>query len=112
MTAAAPTWDELYRLLPPELALYMPALAWEHERLWALDLPVEQMAIDELAWQLDLPWWRNRERFFAVRPREVEAAPDRHAGQYRRTLAADLAYPIDITQRRGGGWCSTASSGC
>jgi hypothetical protein len=96
-----PGWEELYRTLPDELRRYQLAEAWSHERLWALELPVEEMAVGELEWQLALPWWRHEGRFFVLRPLDVLAAPDLHAEQYARTLAADLSFPLDVTLRRG-----------
>jgi hypothetical protein len=101
MPTEAPTWDELYRLLPGELRSYQLGLAWSHTKLWALDLPVREMPVSELVWQLSLPWWRDGDCYFVLRPVDVLAAPQRYPKQHARTLAADLAYPIDITLRHG-----------
>ena len=98
---AAPTWDELYPLLPAELARYQLREAWSRERLWALGLPAVERPRAELDWQLALPWWRHGGRFFALRPLDVLARPERYPEQWERTLAADLAFPIDVTRRRG-----------
>jgi hypothetical protein len=101
MPKEAPRWNELYRRLPPELRSYQLELAWSRETLWALDLPVEEMPVPELVWQLSLPWWRDGERYFVLRPTDVLEAPERYPEQHARTLAADLACPIDITLRQG-----------
>lgn len=97
----APTWDELYRLLPPELARYQLREAWSHEALWDLDLPIEELPRAELEWQLALPWWRHDSDFFVLRPLDVLARPSDYDEQWRRTLAADLARPLDVVLRRG-----------
>ncbi len=99
MSDSPPTWADLYVQLPAEFHPYALKLAWDHQRLWAIDLPVEEMLVQELAWQLDLPWWRDDGRFFAVRPRDVLAHPERHREQCARTVVADLAFPIDVTLR-------------
>ena len=44
-------------VVPVCLRDVMLDVLWSHERLWALDLPVERVAVDELRWQLALPWW-------------------------------------------------------
>ena len=51
----APTWDELYPQVPDELRPYVLELEWDRERLWRLELPVEEMSVAELVWQLALP---------------------------------------------------------
>jgi hypothetical protein len=88
-------WDRV----PPSLAAILPNVTWSRERLHRLDLPVVDVAVADLAWQLDLPWWRVDRDYFAVTPNQVRAAPDRHAHQWRRTLGADLAFPIDLLER-------------
>ena len=93
-----PTWDELRPLLPPELRRWvLPDVTWDQHRLWAIDLPVRDVAVAELAWMLELPWWRDGDRYFIVRPVEVAADPARHAAQHARTLAADLTHPLVAT---------------
>ncbi len=93
-----PTWDELRPLLPPELRRWvLPDVTWDPQKLWSIDLPVRDVAVDELAWMLELPWWRDGDRYFTVRPADVAADPAQHA----RTLAADLAHPLVGTMMEG-----------
>lgn len=90
-----PTWDQLRPLLPPELRRWVLAdVTWDQHKLWRIDLPTRDVAVDELAWMLDLPWWRDGDRYFAVRPVDVAADPARHSAQHARTLAADLHHPL------------------
>ena len=67
---------------------------WDLVRLWSLWLPTESYDVAGLAWQLELPWWPDRDRVFAVSPLEVLADPGAHPEQWRRTLEADLRSPI------------------
>jgi len=97
-----PTWNELRPLLPPELRRWvLPDVTWDQHRLWAIDVPTCEVPVDELAWMLDLPWWRDGERYFAVRPGDVAAKPARYPAQHARTLAADLDFPLVGTMIEG-----------
>ena len=101
MPGTVPSWADLYRRLPPGLEPYALELEWDREHLWSLDLPVEEMEIAELEWQLALPSWRAEDRYFCVRPLDLLEAPHRHLEQLERTLRSDLAFPLDITLRSG-----------
>ena len=90
--------------VPPELAGIILSFDWDRTRLHALDLPVEEIAIAELRWQLGLRWWKHDGRHFAVTPNEVGADPVRYEQQWQRTVTADLAYPIHITETAPGRW--------
>jgi hypothetical protein len=70
------------------------------EAIWRLALPVEERAISELAWMLDLPVWPGPEGPYTLTPHAVLVAPERHAAEFARTLAADTVFPIDITWHR------------
>ncbi len=96
-----PTWAELYPRLPAAFAPYALRLSWSHERLRALSLAEAEVPVTDLAWQLGLPWWRDGDRYFAVRPLDVLVQPTRYPEEYLRTCRADLAHPIDLTARGG-----------
>jgi hypothetical protein len=85
-------WDKV----PPSLAAVLPRVTWSRDRLHRLALPVVQVAVAELRWQLDLPWWRVDRDHFAVTPHEVMRDPRAHAQQWQRTLQADLGFPIHL----------------
>jgi hypothetical protein len=67
---------------------------WDTERLWQMDLPVTQLPIERLTWQLALPMWQVDDVPFQVSPAQVAAHPDRYATQHARTMAADTQYPL------------------
>lgn len=97
-----PTWDELRPLLPPELRRWTLAdVTWDQHTLWTIDVPTREIPVSELAWLLDLPWWRDGDRYFAVRPADVAAEPARHPAQHARTVAADLDHPLVGTTIEG-----------
>jgi hypothetical protein len=72
---------------------------WSRERLWALDLPVRVMAIEELRWLLALPWWSHGGVHFAISPDQVRTDPGLYPVQYARTMAADLTLPLHVLVR-------------
>lgn len=75
---------------------------WDVERLHALELPVRRVAVTELAWHLDLPFWSADGVPFQVSPNEVAANAAAYQQQWQRTHAADLGYPLDAYLRRDG----------
>jgi hypothetical protein len=88
----------LIDLVPLELRDVVLNITWDNETLFSLSLPVEQLAVADLRWQLNLPWWRDGERVFAVTPNQVRIDPRRHHVQWRRTHAADLLCPIHVVE--------------
>lgn len=75
---------------------------WDEKKVWALDLPVEEMAINDLVWHFDIPFlWTKPDGYYDLKPNEVLANPSQHTEEYERTLKADLSHPIDIMQWRG-----------
>jgi hypothetical protein len=73
---------------------------WSEEKVWALDVPVEEMDVSELEWHFDVPFWKENVSYDLM-PREVITAPDLHAKEYERVMRADLAHPIDIMENEG-----------
>ncbi len=58
--------------------------------------------MDELRWQLALPVWSFEGVPFAVSPEGVRTDPNQYRGQYARTVAADLAFPLNVLERPDG----------
>ncbi|GAA0578550.1 ParB N-terminal domain-containing protein [Kribbella sandramycini] len=88
--------------VPRVLRPYILEFWWDAAKLHALDLPVGELPLEELAGHLELPFWADGGRPFQVSPRQVAADPARYDEQYARTLAADLRYPIDVARRLDG----------
>lgn len=71
--------------------------SWDERKVWELDVPTEEMPIDELAWHFDVPFiWSKPDGYYDVNPREVIEHPDQHPEEYERTMQSDTDYPIDI----------------
>ena len=88
-------WSETAPCAPPELEPWLLDFEWSLEKLQALELPVAEIPVGELAWLLDLPFWRG-EGVYEVRPLDVVSGP-----QLERTNAADLSKPLHVTRRNG-----------
>lgn len=75
--------------------------SWSEEKVWALDAPVEEMDIGDLAWHFDVPFLWEGGGVYNLTPQEVIDNPEAHNGEYERVRKADLAHPIDIMQNKG-----------
>lgn len=69
---------------------------WSEEKVWALDIPVEEMDIRELEWHFGLPFWNKGNGYYDLKPNEVLANPEMHKEEFDRTMKADLSHPLDI----------------
>jgi hypothetical protein len=100
---AAPmvSWDELVAMTPPVIRQALPIVPWKIHKLWALDLPVQQIAVADLAWLLDLPLWQENGMRFQVSPAQVRGDPGRFADHLRRVMACDLEQPIHLVEHHG-----------
>jgi len=69
---------------------------WSEEKVWALDVPVEDMEITELEWHFDIPFWSTPNGYYDLTPNQVLAEPEKYREEYERILKADMQYPLDI----------------
>jgi hypothetical protein len=71
--------------------------SWDERKVWELDVPAEEMSIDELTWHFDMPFiWSKPDGYYDVNPREVIEHPELHIEEYERTMQSDTDYPIDV----------------
>lgn len=73
---------------------------WDTKKVWALDLPVEEMAIEELTWHFEVPFWFNRGGFYDQKPIDVLNNPSHYTERIKRIKETDLTYPIDIMRNK------------
>lgn len=74
---------------------------WENERVWALNIPVTEMDIEELKWHFDIPFHWHKGGVYNLKSREIIENPKEHKEEYDRTMKADMKYPIDIMENKG-----------
>ena len=74
---------------------------WNEKKVWALDVPVIEMDIEELTWHFDIPfhWYGNE--VYNLKSREVIENPEKYKDEYDRTMKANLSHPIDIMENKG-----------
>jgi hypothetical protein len=94
-------WDELVAMTPDVIRQTLPMVPWKIDKLWALELPVQRVAVGDLAWLLDLPLWQKNGTRFQVSPAQVRADPGRFPDHLRRAMASDLEQPIHLVKHNG-----------
>ena len=76
----------------------------DNSKLWALDVPVETMDIEELEWILDVPFWEDDNGNIVITPREVMNNLDAYPDHRDRLNSCDTSYPLDIMKNKKGNW--------
>ena len=76
----------------------------DNNKLWALDVPVEEMPISEFMWILDVPFWEHAEGNIVITPREVMENPDKYPDHRDRIKSSDASYALDIMKNKKGKW--------
>ena len=76
--------------------------SWDEQKIWSLDVPVEEIPITELTWHFDIPFiWSKPDGYYDVKPQEVIDHPENQPEEFHRTIQADTNYPIDIMFWKG-----------
>ncbi len=70
---------------------------WKEEKVWELDVPVEEISLDELSWHFDIPFWGD----YDLKPIDVIKDPSKYDSEYKRIMDSDLQYPLDIMFWKG-----------
>lgn len=91
-----------YNELPKEIQENGFDFHWDKNKLWALDIPVEDMDVTLLEWQLDLPFWEFDGKKYSLCPRQVLENVDLYEDHKNRILKSDVSYPIDIMENQNG----------
>lgn len=76
--------------------------SWNSEKVWSLDIPLEEMGMEDLIWHFDIPFWEVEDTDdYNLKPWEVIKEPNKHSVHYKKIQEADLKYPIDIMENKG-----------
>ncbi len=70
--------------------------SWEEKKVWNLDLPVEDMSINDLLWHFDMPFWNTTDGNYDLKPIDVIDNPEKYRKEYERVMKSDVSYPLDI----------------
>ena len=74
---------------------------WSNRKVWKVKAPVVEMSIKKLEWMFDIPFWWTKGSYYNLSPNQVIANPKKYSYEYKRTMKADLKYPIDIMFYKG-----------
>ncbi|HBU06722.1 MAG TPA: hypothetical protein DEB09_01435 [Candidatus Magasanikbacteria bacterium] len=75
---------------------------WDEEKIWALDLPIVEIDINELLWHFDAPWWPNdKGERWTITPWDVINQFGESKNEQTKMEKADFNYPIDILKNKG-----------
>ncbi|HEC64309.1 MAG TPA: hypothetical protein ENI23_03345 [bacterium] len=71
------------------------------DKIHALELPVEEIPVEELEWHLDLPFFWQPDEPFSLKPRDVLENPGVYKYSMGRIMSVDTSYPIDVMFWKG-----------
>ena len=92
--------------LPKQLQGVFFDFLWDARKVWALPTEPSLLRFDELAWQLELPVWTTvpGEARFDLTPLTVLNCPENFPVRWRRILAVDLEFPLEMFRNDQGRW--------
>lgn len=69
----------------------------DEPKLWAIDIPVEEVAVSEIEYNLDIPYLEQEGTDdWNLTPRMLLENFDKEVTHAKRVLEVDMQYPIDI----------------
>ncbi len=75
---------------------------WDAKKIWKLELPITEIAIKELLWHFEVPFWeRDDTDDWNLTPWEVVYKTEYSKQHQKAVNDADLSYPIDIMEHNG-----------
>jgi len=74
---------------------------WSNEKVWNLDIRIEEMVMSELEWHFDVPFWNKPGGYYDLTPMEVLTVSDEYKEEFEKIMNSDLSYPLDIMFWKG-----------
>ncbi len=74
---------------------------WDEKKVWELDVPVEEIDLEELEWHFDIPFWWTPSGFYDFKPIWVIEEPDKYPERVERIMNSELEFPLDIMNWKG-----------
>lgn len=74
---------------------------WDINKVWQLDIPVQEINIKELIWHFEIPFWATEHGYYNLKPIAVINNPDKYPDHYQRIIKSNLDYPMDIMLNKG-----------
>lgn len=76
----------------------------DNNKLWALEVPIEEIDINELLWILDLPFWEDKDGNIVITPNQVINNLNAYPEHQNKIQNCDASYPIDIMKNKNNKW--------
>ena len=76
----------------------------DNNKLWALDVPVEEMDVAEFLWILKIPFWEDANGNIVITPNEVIKDLDKYPIHRDKIKDCNTKYPIDIMKNKKDRW--------
>ncbi len=74
---------------------------WDDEKLWTLNEPITEIAITELSWHFDVPFWSNdKDERWTVTPQNVIDKIPGTIKEQAKVMHVALSYPIHVIESR------------
>jgi len=74
---------------------------WDEEKVWKLDVPVEEMDIKKLEWHFEIPFWWTKNGYYDFKPIWAIEEPDKYPDRKERIMNSNLKHPLDIMYWKG-----------
>lgn len=86
------------QVMPPALTAVCVDFSRDLRKIWAVskELEPEEIAVSELAWHLDMPFFFLDGKPFCICPREVILDPDRYKSHMEHIMSVDTSFPLAI----------------
>lgn len=75
--------------------------SWSPQKVWSLDVLVENMPLEDVAWHLGVPFWNTSQGYYDLTPAQVMNDPETYKEEYDRAMGVDQSHPIDIMWNKG-----------
>jgi hypothetical protein len=75
------------------------------EEMWNSNIKVEEVDIEELKWNLTLPWWNTDEnKYYNLKPEDVMLDINQYPNHKERIENAETKYPLLLIQTKQNRW--------
>lgn len=75
------------------------------DEMWKSDREVEELEIEELSWNLELPWWNTKEdTYYNLKPEDVVSDINKYLYHKEKIENAQTKYPLLLIQTKQNRW--------
>ena len=95
------TKKEIMSEIPASVLEYGFDFDWDERDTWALDYPVQEIPLEQLAWHFEVPFWNWQGKEYVLTPNQVMREPEKYQSEYERIMQADESFPIEVMENKG-----------